>query len=415
MGRPLLSSIRHMSRSSHLRYRVVVFMMILALFQQYQLFCVHRQSLAAKYTSTQLASNFQGLHSHLPIPDDKDLHFQDELVANRRAWKALGEGWEGKVYAYNDSVIKTFTPGRSPFRNCVPGMMNKKWPTEIPASLQFGGFIQQNDPSNEHYGHNRSITIDGFLPVKAYYMASPLPSKPAEWHLVTPLLQGGSLNTLARTLSEDMKARGFQNVDALYRPTFNRLLETMEGLHDAGYCHDDIKPANIFIKDEAHWILGDLGNARQVFHPYHSSRLWRDNSQLEDCRANDVIRALKSYVKFIQTSLGDEDEFNLAFLEGKEPISRLFWRALADATTMTAAKLRQQSLTEYPEAPLKTDINDGVPLIPRSYTLMNLFSQRLALKHAVDNALLTRMGEKMTRWWAMTWLFGVPVSDVCGL
>ncbi|CAO2649296.1 Nn.00g066810.m01.CDS01 [Neocucurbitaria sp. VM-36] len=416
MGRPFLSSIRHTSRSLHpLRYRLVLVIIFLALFQQQHLYFVHRQSLAAKYSSTIFASNSQELHPRLLRPDDEDSHFQDELLMNREAWKVLGEGWEGKVFTYKDLVIKTFTPGRSPFRNCAPGMTNKKWPTEIPASLRFGGFYQQADANEDNYGQNASTTNDGFLPVKAFFKASPLPSKPAEWHLVTPFVPGGNLNTFAGKLSTDTIARSFRDVDARYRPAFNRLLASMEGLHDAGYCHDDIKPANIFIRDDSHWVLGDLGNARHISHPYHSSRLWRNNDQLEDCRANDVIRALKSYFKFIQTSLDDDGDFNIALLEGKEPMSRLFWGTLAGATSMSAARLRQQSLIEYPEAPPKTDSNAGYSLLPHSYTLMYLFSRRLALKHAVNRTLLTRMGEKMARWWAMTWLFGVPISEVCGL
>lgn len=414
MGRPFFTSIRHSSRPwSPFRYRVIFTILILGLLQQQRLFFLHRQSLAAKYSQTIFDSNPHELHPRLLRPDDEDSHFQEELLANRVAWKMLGEGWEGKVYVYNASVIKTFTPGRSPFRNCAPGTTNQKWPTEIPASLYFGGFFRDSDRHDHEYRYNASTSVDGFLPVKAYFMTSPRPPQQPEWHLISPLVPGGNLNTMAHRLSRETTNRSFRDIDALYRPAFHRLLESIEELHNAGYCHDDIKPANIFIQEESHWVLGDLGNVRHISHPYHSSSLWRDNQQLEDCRANDVIRALKSYIKFIQNSQYAEESFNTAFFELKEPLSRLFWWAFSDATVMSAAKLRRLSVVEYPESPPRTDADDGFRAASQSLTLMRILHPRLALKHDVDRILATRMGEKMARWWAMTWLFGVPVADVC--
>lgn len=413
MGRPFIFAIPYTPRAFlHIRYRPVIVLLILSVLQQQHFFFLNRQALAAKYASTKFTSNSPEAHPRFLRPDDEDSHFQAQLLANREAWKVLGEGWEGKVFVYKDSVIKTFTPGRSPFRNCAPGRTDSTWPTEILASLHFGGFYQKVDNYDESRPYNASSTAGGFLPVQAYFLASPLPRKPAEWHLVTPFLRGGNLNTLAHSLSNDTITKTFREIDATYRPAFNRLVEDMARLHDAGYCHDDMKPANIFIQDQSHWVIGDLGNIRHVLHPYHSSRLWRNNQQLQDCRANDVIRALKSYVKFIQTSVGDTDQFNNAFFEAKEPISRLFWWALADAPSMSAARLRQRSFIEYPEAPCKSGFDGPLPS-PTRHTLMSFFSRRAALQHAVDHVLVTRMGEKVARWWAMTWLFGVPSLESC--
>jgi serine/threonine protein kinase len=401
MGRLLLYSIPHSARTLHyLRYRVAVVFFILALFQQQHLYLSSRQALSEKYSATNFNSHDNGdLQVRSWQPDDEHSKLQDELMANRAAWKVLGEGWEGRVFAYEDSVIKTFTPGRSPFRNCAPDAT--RWPTEIPASLQFGGSAA--DDAN--------ATNDGFLPVKAHYMASITPGEPAEWHLVTPLLEGGNLRSLAEKLSSEETPMTYSQIDARYRPAFNELLKNLGTLHDAGYCHDDMKPANIFIQDESHWAIGDLGNVREVFHPYHSSRIWKDNDQLEDCRANDVIRALQSYLKFIQSSAADEDDFNAAFYEGQAPLSRLFWWTIANAPHMSTHKLRRRSLSEYPEAEAKVD--DGFPVPARPRTLLGLFSERLAVKHATDHALITRMDERSVRLWGMVWLFGVPESEVC--
>lgn len=403
MGRLLSGSIPHSTRAlHHLRYRVVVVLCILALFRQEQLYLSSRKALFEKYSATNFNSFDQGgLQTRSWRPDDEQTKFQDELVANRASWKVLGEGWEGKVFAYEDWVIKTFTPGRSPFRNCAPDA--SKWPTEIPASLQFGG--SANDDGN--------ATHNGFLPVKAHFMASTTPGGPAEWHLVTPLLRGGNLASLSKKLSLDEQPMSYAQVDAIYRPAFNELLENMGILHNAGYCHDDIKPGNVFIQDESHWVIGDLGNVREVEHPYHSSRIWKDNGQLYDCRANDVVRALQSYLKFVQSSAADQDNFNAALCEGQTPVSRLFWWTLADAPYMNTEKLRQQSLVDYPKAAYEIKMDDGYPKRTRPWNFLDLFSKRLAMKSAVDAALLTKIDEWRVRLWGMVWLFGVPESKGC--
>jgi hypothetical protein len=409
MGRP---SRTYISRPTHtlykIRWRLIVVLFIAAIFQQQYLFIVHRHSLADKYSST----NFDGVQeesrSRLLIADDEDAHFQEDLIANRASWKILGEGWEGKVFVYEDSVIKTFTPGRSPFRNCAPGTSQERWPTEIAASLRFGGI----DPNFSHgsfsYSPDSNDTLEGFLPVRAYFKAAASSSQAPEWHLVTPLLKSGNIEKLAKTLAHDPNASTLREVDVRYRPAFERLLSNMQRLHDAGYCHDDIKPANIFIADDGKWMLGDLGNLRQIAHPYHSSRLWVDNEQLRDCRANDVMRLLKSYLKFVQMSASNPQQFNDEFFEGNEPLSRLFWLASADLS-MSAARLRERSLLAHPGS----GTNDKSSRITQTQYLSNSFSRRLTLQHAVNHALQTRMGEKLARWWAMTWIFKIPISDSC--
>jgi hypothetical protein len=390
-----------------LRWRLTFVLVITAFCHQQHLFFVSRESLAAKYSSTQFEASSQELHPRFERPDDEDAEFLDELIANRGAWKVLGEGWEGKVFAYKDSVIKTFTPGRSPFRNCALGATNEKWPTEIAASLRWGGTA--HDLNN---GDNTKSTSGGFLPVQGYFKASPSPAGVPEWHLVTPLLQGGNLNKLSKRLSRDTRRRSIREIDTQYRPAFERLLNNLHHLHEARYCHDDIKPANIFVENDTNWLLGDLGNLRHASHPYHSSRLWLDNKQLNDCRANDIMRALKSYMQFIRAASREQHRFDSGFFQGKEPLSRLFWSASVDASKMSAAKLLKLSSVEYAQRAPALQTNEQSFDFTRVDS--GLLFQESRLRKAVNHALETRIGEKMTRWWAMTGLFGIPDNEICG-
>ena len=409
MDCPILNSIPHRARRLyHVRCRVGIVFLILALFAQQHLFLTSRHSLSYKYAATKFKSPDDDLHVQYWNPNDEKSQFQDELIANRANWMVLGQGWEGKVFVYKDSVIKTFTPGWSPFRNCAPDATTK-WPTEIPASLIFGGV---SNVSNEG---DANMTYSGFLPVKAHFMAPTSPGAPAEWHLVTPLLSGGNLQKLARHLHSSERPNSYREIDTIYRPAFNQLLTSMSTLHEAGYCHDDIKPSNIFVQDESRWVIGDLGNVREVFHPYHSSRIWRDNRQLEDCRANDVIRVLKSYLKFIQSSIADDNEFNLAIRGRYEPLSRLFWWALAEARYISAAELHQRSIAEYPEAASLTVVDNRFLRSRRFDLLRVLFLRRIATKLTVDHALMTRIDDISARWWGMVWLFGLPDTELCGV
>ncbi|EOA89196.1 uncharacterized protein SETTUDRAFT_105665 [Exserohilum turcica Et28A] len=414
MGRLLLSLPSHRVRSlHHARNRVAIVFFIGALIFHQHMYLVSRQSLSAKYTATNFNSRAGDLRARFP-PEDGS-RFQAELLANRQDWEVLGEGFEGKVFAYQDSVIKTFTPGQSPFRNCAPSTYpTAKWPTEIPAQLRFGGSSLTKVRGSGHV-EDAKIDFKGFLPLKAHFMASNSPGSPAEWHLVTPLLKGGTLTSLAKKLSTEPQTKSYREIDALYRPAFNRLLVNMAAFHDAGYCHDDIKPSNIFIKDDSQWVMGDLGNVRELSHPFHSSRIWTDNKQLADCRANDVVRVLRSYLKFIQSSLPDPEPFNTALFQAAEPTSKLLWWTLADAPNMSAQELRQRSFFEYPEAAPAPDTDERFPPpVPPRRSLFTLFSsERSVLGGAADAALRTSMNELSARLWAWVGLFGVPEGEIC--
>ncbi|CBY00739.1 hypothetical protein LEMA_P018690.1 [Plenodomus lingam JN3] len=413
MGRPFLSSIPHSSRYMHnLRYRCMIVACILALLQQQYLYTSYRLSLAAKYSPTTFSFDYQATRALLEKPVNQETSFQQNLIAHRALWKVLGKGWEGTVYTYNESVIKTFLP-QSPLRNCAPGEDNVKWPTEIPGNLYFGGTGLGNQIEDDSQT-TRNRTSDGFLPVEGFFKISTSPSDPPEWHLVTPLLRNGNLNTLAKKLLQEEQSKTVHERDVRFRPAFNQLLVTLDTLHSSGYCHDDIKPDNIFVRDESHWVLGDLGNLRNILHPYHKSRLWKSNQQLADCRANDTIRLLKSYLKFIRSSL-DADSFNMELYDGQAPLGRLFWWALADAHTLSAVELQRRSLIENPTSPSENSMNEASFAPAVHQHLWSLIPRRTALRYAADRILMTQMSEKAARWWAMVWLFGVPVPDLCGV
>lgn len=406
MGRRFLSSNSYVSRSLYtFRIQFLVLACFFAFYLRQQLYLSNRESLAAKYSPTTFHFQTERLYGRFDRLGDEHLRFQQELVANRASWKPLGRGWEGTTYIYKDSVIKRFSP-QSPLRNCEPGGGDQKWPTEIPASLYFGGTQLRNNERNR--------STDGFLQVSSFFKVSADPTDPPEWHLVTPLLESGSLEVLARKLLNVDQGESFRARDAAFRPAFHRLLTSLDILHRAGYCHDDIKPGNIFIQDTSHWVLGDLGNVRNTLHPYHSSRLWKRNKQLTDCRANDVIRLLKSYLQFIRSSVADGDAFDAALYGGQEPAGRLFWWAMADAQTMSALELQRRSLIEHPAASRSRDGDEKAMCENLGHVHpWSLFPRRAALRHTVDGLLATRNSETRARWLGLVWIFGMPVLKSC--
>jgi hypothetical protein len=275
--------------------------------------------------------------------------------------------------------------------------------------LEFGGIWDPDGETEEDASTNITESRMGFLPVKGYFMASSSTGARPEWHLVTPLLPGGNLNDLARMSKAELAFEDFRQVDSVYRGAFNKLLGTLESLHSRGFCHDDIKPANIFIKDDHNWVLGDLGNVRHTSHPYHASGLWlRDNKQLPDCRANDAVRALKTYLQLVRGATKDTASFDTAFFEKKQSLSRLFWWTLEEGTSMSAAEMKILSEVLHPK--FVSDGSIGEPDIRRESSALAL-GRRKTLSYAVEEALRTSFSERATRWAAMTWIFGVPVEE----
>lgn len=352
---------------SRLVQRVVYVGAALAGVQLYVLHLNYYQALRDKFSPT-LFIRLSDQQKEISFPrrwqveNDAQHATRKELLDNRQIWKKLGSGYEGDTFVFNGSVIKVFQPDRSPLRNCVPGTTSR-WPPEIPTSLLLGGLHDPNQPPPT--GPNQS----GFVPVLDYFLLPTVPSEHQnEWYLVTPFLESGTLQHLAERLQSREPPPTPLELDARFRPSFNRILQaldTMQSQHEL--CHDDIKMDNIFITNsissedggidgnyshspqsgqDAHWLLADLGNAREPSHSYHSSLLWtHDNGQHPDCRINDLIRLVKTYVMFLRAATAPtyaSAQFEGEFLTASSPWSQLYWyiinsaRGVLDGSTAAA-------------------------------------------------------------------------------
>ena len=145
---------------------------------------------------------------------------------------------------------------------------------------------------------------------------------------------------------------------------------------------------------------GDLGNLRQISHPYHSSLIWRENKQLQDCRANDASSGVHA--------------FDESLLEWREPLSRLFWTSEAEGERLSAKGLREKSMSLHTQTQ-EQEIDNWTLWAGQSWCRLSMFSRHWVRHYAVDRVLQTRMGEKMARFWALTWVFCVSITNVCGV
>lgn len=258
----------------------------------------------------------------------------------------LGKGCEGYTQVYEDVaahrpvVIKTWFKGG---RNEVPDEFGSafegqpsKWPTEIEATLRLAGM--HVDGVDEQF-----YDSVGLLPALDYFVvasANTDDAVPAHWHLVTPYISAGTLEHLAKALRRTGPKTNIQDLDRIFRPSFDRVLAVVGDLHARGYCHDDIKPDNIFVVNETGWILSDLGNVREIAHPYHDTADWSGKGQWADCRANDLRRLLSSYLTFLRLAVGDSRDannnndtavgidspvFDVEFLRRHQAWSRMYW------------------------------------------------------------------------------------------
>ena len=396
-------------------YRLAIVAAFCCAVQLIDLHIQARRSLEAKYTTTQFENNAEVSSRYSNVSSTID---RDELLAARPDWRLLGSGCEGSAYTWNGLVIKTYTQSR-PFRNCLASSLFEdldgkaasfpmRWPTEIPATLLIG-----SEP--------------GFLPARDAFFASASATEEAQWHLVTPLAEGGTLQTLAKHAMQDLPEGelSIQSLDSQYRATFNDLLLTIQDLHAQGLCHDDIKPDNIFVGassagEDGPWILGDLGNVRHLSHPYHASRVWtRSNNQLPDCRANDALRAVKTYLQFLRQMSSTSDamkpgeDFDLALSEAKESWARLFWFADGAGNDLRIDQVMLWAVMED----VSTDGANFVPLqhrnvlgFARAWLLSPFVGRQGRLTRATDVALKISASDGWTRKMALTWLLGVPVG-----
>ena len=349
----------------------------------------NRESLLAKYRPTIFNTN--SLHAYHIDGKGVDGKGESRVLDYRSEWVYLGGGREGDVFAYEDLAIKVYDEGRSPARNCVPGT-GDSWPTEIPASLLAG---------------NGSME-EAFVQVVDYFFSGD--GDEGRWHLVTPFYEDGTLEDLARKVREhNLSAR---EVDEAYRPSLVRLLDALGELHEVhGLCHDDIKPGNIFVGPDsgydgvsgAQWLLSDLGNARHVGHPYHTSALWEGKGQLVDCRANDMLRLLKSYVHFLRNAVDDKMRFNEEFVGGCEEWSCMYWRAAGALRAGRTAGVR--GIVGPGSGAWSESGCSAEPVLAGRF--------RGSLEGAVMEELELRMGDQWARFWGLAAVRGVPTME-CG-
>ncbi|KAJ4416816.1 hypothetical protein N0V82_006545 [Gnomoniopsis sp. IMI 355080] len=387
------------------RFAYVVIAM--ALIQFYSLHLSYYEALADKYSPTIFVNlspsrqeSLASLRWQVDVATEQN-NLRSRLLNNRAHWKILGSGYEGDTFTFNGSVIKVFRPRRSPLRNCVAeGAPQFLWPPEIPISLLLGG--SNNSSSLSPVLSDRPSS---FLPVQDYFF---LPTadddkRVGEWHLVTKFLSQGTLEHTAKRLRSQFPPPGADQVDARFRPSLNRLLDALGVMHsEYGLCHDDIKIDNIFVDDstradpgddpsrsggegrDANWILGDLGNARQVSHSYHASLLWtHDNGQHPDCRVNDVLRLVRTYAIFLQSattsSKTNKQAYNEAFLGGSAPWAQLYWHTIRSAWdgATVAHQIRKLSIAAF--APVNDSVSapieDEVPQGATSQHVMMADSQ----------------------------------------
>ncbi|CAG9994041.1 unnamed protein product [Clonostachys byssicola] len=389
----------------------------------------HRAELAIKYTPTQF-----GRFSTLIKMALKDHEWQQDggpnetgegysrkdTLAHRDEWQQLGRGFEGRVFKYQGNVIKVFSSERTPLRNCMPGTEPRlRWPTEIPASLILGG------PANEPKRENRS----GFLSVVDYYLSPSTGNQAREWHLVTPFLPLGNLGKLAYHLRRSDISYTVRELDIVFRPSIERLLEVLGGMHmDSGLCHDDVKLDNIFLgssqpildtsKLEAgsatEWLLGDLGNVRERDHPYHVSNLWTLSGNLPDCRANDVLRLLKVYMTFLRESMVEPAIFDEEFFQDSQPWSRLFWLIWEDAqkgrglSASSALELSRKSAHRPTDKPRENAYIDRQPREWWDFLWRMIAGNSVARHWAVKKTLRISAGDAVARKWGLVLLLSVP-------
>lgn len=272
-----------------------------------------------------LPTDFEALAQRTPdalwTPQQAIRHLNGTGIGDRYVlMRHLGTGNEGSASLYVEVptgevvVVKTFTGPLKNIRNHVPDSLSiefedyiDKWPSEIEASLLLQSFNHGNDTA--------------YVSVKDYFILDRGTGQ-WNWAMVTPFIEGGTLLTLAEATK--VHERTPQKLDKIFRPAFNSLLDKLGELHEAGYCHDDIKPDNVFIASSTHWLLGDLGNVRHANHPWHATGRWKRENQKPDCKENDVRRMMKTYLSFLREAGASQAAFDDLFYEEDQAWSRLY-------------------------------------------------------------------------------------------
>jgi hypothetical protein len=299
--------------------------------------------------------------------------------------RALSSGHEGTHEIYFDDTtkkrvsIKSFFDKRDVFRNTLPSTARnafemETWPTEIPAMLLF---------ASRRYDWVTQIDNKDIVHFVDYFVLDHRGSK--RWQLVTEFYHRGTLLNAGIRLACELGLPSnitTAQLDHIFRNSFTKLLKTLSSLHDAGFCHDDIKPANIFISnhDPFIWILGDLGQVREQNHTYHSSKKWRTQGQWKNCVLNDTRRLLKVYLSFLRSFHHDTSRFDSELMQGQENWSGFYWNYFGDSTTASTSS-RPYTYAADGEGSITSHFTESLPL--GSIRLKRLIS-RLIVDHELN-------------------------------
>ena len=271
--------------------------------------------------------------------------FEPDYIYHRQ----LGRGYEGQADVYTCQrtrktvIIKTFfstTRMDSAPREVVDRLQLEhnitanKWPSDITATLR-----RYNNGLSA--GSGEDLTVNA---IDAFYVPSNStdPSRPLLWKMVLPLY-AGALDSPTEALSYlNMSTSA---IDFLYRPRYRTVFEGLARMHttrdpalnNSGFCHDDIKLDNLFLRNEQHEIvLGDMGQTRTLDDQFH--RGWID------CRLVDAHRAWKSYLVLIRDASmrgRGPSEFDAQFATRTTEWAAAYWRWVEEDTALPQNMLEE--------------------------------------------------------------------------
>lgn len=358
--------------------------------------------------------------------------------ARYRYVRRLGRGCEGSTELFEDVrgsgelvVVKSwYRRGRNPLPAAIASTFHPyvaRWPTEIQATLLWGGFEPNGvtkdvssrsdgdgdrDGSGSGNGSGVRWLDSGFVPAIDFYLQVPPPQRlffgriQPRWQLVTPFIPGGTLDGLAPKVGRSEPGRSTSALDAEFRPALHQLLATLDQLHRHGFCHDDVKSDNIFVVDRHRWLLGDLGNVREVNHPYHRTADWVSRNHLSDCRASDLRRMIKSYLRFLRSATAaasivsvphGQFAFDSAFHARNMSWSRLYWDL--DRTPLSVQDVLDFSIANPPHNRHDHHYSDDGGLPSARLAVSSRQRQMLAM------AVLEKLSFRSQRWQWLKWFW----------
>jgi serine/threonine protein kinase len=382
-----------------------------------------RSALRAKYTPTTYDVLTADQRSRLlgdrwrwneaeTVEDPVTGYSRHRLLNNHHEWQNLTTTPDEKAFMYEGVMVTIYSSKVGALRDCMP-YSSVRWSTAIAASLVLG--------DTEDGLHNQKK--NDVMPVVDYFLAPSADGTGQSWFLVTPVMSAGHLGHLAKQLRQSEHKHTAQDLDSIFRPSFEHVLTSVHDMHTInGLCHDDIKPDNIFVAAETAgynsstpWLLSGMSNVREVDHPYHKSSIWTRN-QLRDCRANDVLQLVKTYMKFLSDAADSNAEFNDQFLTGETAWSRLFWATWYDMQQkqpITASRLlaRSQSLDFVADSPSRPSSFGLWPVELRDPVYWSLMGREKTLARAVKNKLSFGASDSSARLWGLTSILGMPETS----